>query len=317
MEVRAMIRADMDKQLERTGFSASKLLSMYGVSRSTFYGWTEDSISPQEQRRYNPATILPQEEQAVLEYRATHRNVGYRKLTHMMNDAEVAFLSESTVYSILSRHDLLGPFCAKGSDAEDEYRHKPKAVHEHWHTDLAYVKIKGVFYFLSMILDGYSRYILGWELLTDMTTLSVQDLFLRVRKQYPNGSPKLINDNGSCYISKDFKQLVSQLDIQQVFTRRNHPETNGKAERFMGTMRQEALRIHYPSSFKEAEQVIGDFVSIYNHKRLHAGIRFVRPVDMFTGRAQQVLDKRKVRLEAAKQARIQFNKQQKREAAYN
>ena len=172
----------------------------------------------------------------------------------MMNDAEAVFLTESDVYSILSRHDLLGPLAKPGSSAADEYRHKPTSVHEHWHTDLAYVKIRGIFYFLSMILDGYSRMILGWELLTDMTTKSVEDLFVRVREQYPEGKPKLINDNGSCYISKDFKALVSRLEIQQVFTRRNHPETNGKAERFFGSVRREALQLHYPVSFAEAER---------------------------------------------------------------
>lgn len=311
-----MIRSDIDRQLERTGLPIGKLLSMYGVSRSTFYGWNQTPDISLSERRYNPAAILPEEEQAVLTYRSLHRNVGYRKLTWMMHDEGIAFLSESAVYSILSKHNLLGPIVYKGSDASDEYRHKPTKVHEHWHTDLAYIKINGGFYFLSMILDGFSRYVLGWELLTDMTTLSVQELFQRVREQYPQGNPKLINDNGSCYTSKDFKALLSRLDIQQVFTRRNHPETNGKAERFFGSVRQEALRIHYPTSFHEAEHVVADFVTTYNHKRLHAGIEFVRTVDRFLGRHTQILEQRKVRLQAAKAARIHLNKQQKREAVY-
>ena len=165
-----------------------------------------------------------------------------------------------------------------------------------------------------MILDGYSRMILGWELLTDMTTRSVEDLFIRVRQQYPDCRPKLINDNGSCYISKDFKALVSRLEIQQVFTRRNHPETNGKAERFFGSIRREALQLYYPASFTEAEAIIGDFVSLYNNRRLHAGIKFVRPIDMFHGRQQYILEKRKLNLVAAKQARISYNKKQTKEA---
>ena len=146
-----------------------------------------------------------------------------------------------------------------------------------------------------------------------MTTKSVEDLFVRVREQYPEGKPKLINDNGSCYISKDFKALVSRLEIQQVFTRRNHPETNGKAERFFGSIRREALQLHYPVSFAEAEGVIRDFVSLYNNRRLHAGIKFVCPIDMFQGRQQQILDKRKLNLGAARQFRIKCNKQNRQE----
>jgi transposase InsO family protein len=147
-----------------------------------------------------------------------------------------------------------------------------------------------------------------------MTTISVQDLFVRVRQKYPDCKPRLINDNGSCYISKDFKGLVSSLEIQQVFTRRNHPETNGKIERLNGTVRQEALRLHYPTSFADAEDIIGNFVHFYNNKRLHAGIKFTTPVDVFHGRQQQVLDSRKNKLEAARLARININKKLKKEA---
>jgi transposase InsO family protein len=307
-----MIKSDIEIQYNRTEIAVSKLLSWYGLSRSTYYGWADEPIK--ESRRYNPASVLEDEELAVVNYRVKHRNVGYRKFTWMMNDAEIAFLSESAVYSILSKHDLLGVESYNGAGAEDEYSQKPKHVHDHWHTDLAYVKIKGVFYFLSMILDGYSRYILGWELLTDMTTMSVKELLVQVRAKYPGGTPKLINDNGSCYISKDFKSLVSSLDIQQVFTRRNHPETNGKIERLNGTVRQEALRLHYPTSFSDAEEVIGNFVHFYNNKRLHAGIRYTTPVDVFHGRQQQVLNSRKTKLEAAKLARININKRIRRDA---
>ena len=311
-EVRTMIKSDIEIQCKRTEITVSKLLSWYGLSSSTYYGWIDAPVK--ESKRYNPASVLEDEEQAVVNYRIKNRNVGYRKFTWMMNDAEIAFLSESAVYSILSKHNLLGVESYNGAGAEDEYRQKPHHVHDHWHTDLAYVKIKGVFYFLSMILDGYSRYILGWELLTDMTTMSVQELFLKVRAKYPDGRPKLINDNGSCYISKDFKSLVSNLEIQQVFTRRNHPETNGKIERLNGTVRQEALRLHYPTSFVDAEEVINNFVHFYNNKRLHAGIQYTTPADVFQGRQQQVLNSRKTKLEAAKLARININKRRRRDA---
>src|SRR4051812_14087142 len=80
-------------------------------------------------------------------------------------------------------------------------------------------------------------------------------------------------------ISRDFKSLVSRLGITSVHTRRNHPETNGKAERWVGVLRQEALRVTPPTSFAEAERVVGEFVDYYNRRRLHAGIRFLRPAD--------------------------------------
>lgn len=226
-----------------------------------------------------------------------------------MNDADVAALSEPSVYKVLSKHNLLGPWQNQNAQpAQKEYQHKPTRVHEHWHTDLAYVKIKGVFYFLIMLLDGYSRYVLAWDLMTDMQSRSVEDFIQRAREKFPQGHPKLIHDNGSQFISRDFKMLVSNLGIQQVFTRRNHPQTNGKSERLNGTIRQEALRIFCPGSFQEAWQVIDSFVHTYNHLRLHASIKYLRPADLFEGRAEQILQQRRTRLLAARAARTGINK---------
>lgn len=307
IEARERIRADVELQHERTGLAVARLLSMYGLSRSTFYGWSVQIPTPS--RRYNAASVLPEEEAAVVKFRQHHRDTGYRKFTWLMNDAGVAALSESAVYAVLSKHDLLGPWSARQSDAADEYRHKPSQVHEHWHTDIAYVKAAGVFYFLIMVLDGYSRFVLGWEFMTDMTSRSVEDFIQVVKERYPEAKPKLIHDNGSAFVSRDFKSLVSRLGITSVHTRRNHPETNGKAERWVGVVRQEALRVSPPSSFADAERVIGEFVDFYNQRRLHAGIRFLRPVDLFEGRGEEILTQRKARLEFARAARVVKNKQ--------
>lgn len=306
-ELQKRIISDIEHQVQRTKMTVSKLLELYDISRSTFYGWSgKGAITPA--KRINYLSVLPKEEAEVVQFRVKHREVGYRKLTWMMNDEGIAALSESAVYAVLKRNDLLGPVSPQGTPAEREYQHKPSKVHEHWHTDIAYIKISGVFYFLIMMLDGYSRYILDWELMSDMLGSSVEDFVQRVKEKLPNAKPKLIHDNGSQFISRDFKMLVSRLDIQQVFTRRNHPQTNGKIERLNGTIRQEALRPHCPQTFAEAWRVIRDFVLFYNEQRLHAGIKFLRPADLFNGIDAQILEQRKSRLAAAKAARLDFNK---------
>jgi putative transposase len=298
---------DVQLQTERTKMTLSRILSFYEISKGTFYGWSNCKPAIPVSRR-NVLKALPEEEQAVIEFRQRYRSTGYRKLTWMMNDAEVCALSESAVYSILKRHDLLAPPKPNNAETEKEYRHKPKAVHEHWHTDIAYIKVRGVFYFLIIVLDGYSRYILDWELMPDMLGSSVRAVIRRVRKKYPHFRPKLINDNGSQFISRDFKLMVSQLDIQQVFTRRNHPQTNGKAERLNGIVKQEAIRPASPVSFQDAHNVIADFVTVYNNQRLHTGIRFLRPADVFHRRDRLVLEQRTQRLHTARNQRIRMNK---------
>jgi len=85
-----------------------------------------------------------------------------------------------------------------------------------------------------------------------MTSRSVEDFLQRVREKYPVANPKLIHDNGSAFVSRDFQALVSRLGITSVHTRRNHPETNGTIERLNGTVRQEALRVTLPHPHRSA-----------------------------------------------------------------
>lgn len=310
--VRSLIVEDVDVQLKRTGIALVVLLKLYGISKSAYYSWFDaNGLKPEAtSKRERSDTITDEEEGAVIAFRKEHGSIGYRKLCWMMVDADVACMSETSVYNILSRHGLLyGWNRVDNGSTEKEYKHKPKYVHHHWHTDIAYIKIRNVFYFLIMLLDGYSRYLLDWELMTDMTGRSVEWFIQGAKEKYPHARPLLINDNGSQFISHDFKKLVTRLEIQQVFTRRNHPQTNGKIERMNGTVKNEALRPKSPKSYQEACEILNSYGYEYNHQRLHAGIKYLRPADMFFGREKTVLNERKQKLFTHRKLRIETNKQ--------
>jgi transposase InsO family protein len=254
------------------------------------------------------AAIRQNEIDAVLSYRNFHPDIGYRKFCWQMVDENIAYLPESKVYKILSMNNKLQGWNKSDKiNTKKEYEHKPQYVHHHWHTDIAYIKINGVFYFLIMMLDGYSRYMLGWELMTDMLSGSVELFVQKIKDKYPFAKPKLINDNGSQFISLEFKKLLQKLEIQQVFTRRNHPQTNGKIERLNGTVKQEAIRPNSPQSYQEAWDILNNYEYEYNFQRLHAGIGFLRPADMFFGRGQQILQERKEKIKNARKLRKQSN----------
>lgn len=303
--------ADIAVQQSRCDLRLNELLSLYGIKKSTFYDWQNTPpTTPEKPPVVSAASVRPDEIQAVLAYRDLHPDIGYRKFTWQMVDANIAFLSESKVYDILSAHNRLqGWNRVDNGETAKEYRHKPKHVHYHWHTDIAYIKVGGVFYFLIMMLDGYSRYLLDWELMTDMLGGSVENFVQRVKEKYPHARPRLINDNGSQFISHDFKRLLQKLEIQQIFTRRNHPQTNGKIERMNGTVKQEALRPGQPSDFQEAWEILNKYSYEYNHQRLHAGINFLRPADMFFGRSGLVLNERWEKIENARADRKLLNRE--------
>jgi transposase InsO family protein len=309
--LRGEIAADITRQQLRADQGLDKILRIYGIKRSTYYDWQKapTAVLPKKPIA-SAASPRPEEIKAVLTYRDLHPDIGYRKFTWQMVDGNIAFLSESKVYDILSEHNRLqGWNRVDNGETAKEYRHKPKHVHYHWHTDIAYVKVGGIFYFLIMMLDGYSRYLLDWELMTDMLGGSVESFVQRVKEKYPHARPRLINDNGSQFISHDFKRLLQKLEIQQIFTRRNHPQTNGKIERMNGSVKQEALRPGQPSDFQEAWEILNKYSYEYNHQRLHAGINFLRPADMFFGRGGLVLNERREKIENARADRKSLNKE--------
>jgi len=193
--------------------------------------------------------------------------------------------------------------------AAKEYRHKPKYVHHHWHTDIAYIKIGGNFYFLIMMLDGFSRYLLDWELMPDILGSSVEIFVARVKEKYPHAKPMLIHDNGSQFISLDFKSMCARLDIRQVRTRRNHPETNGKIERLNKTVKYEAIYPNAPQSYIEACNILEDYSYQHNHQRLHTSIQYLRPSDVFFGRGEKILLERNQKIETSKAERKKKNQE--------
>ena len=172
-----------------------------------------------------------------------------------------------------------------------------------------YIKIGEIWGFLIAILDGYSRYIVGWKLLPDISSKSVSLFIQEILDKNREISPKIIHDNGSQFISKEFREVISMANLIDIRTRRNHPETNGKLERWNGLLRQEALRKDYPVTFKEAESLIAKYVDYYNNERLHSSINYLRPVDYYKGNPEEILKEREDKLLRAKESRKIKNKE--------
>jgi putative transposase len=294
--------------IEWTSWKKKVVLEKFEISSSQISRWQQEKIG--KPSLINPYKILDEEVQKVIEYRTSdddNRNLGYRKFTWRMVDENIVFLTESAVYRILRYFKLLGKAFKEKDGALKEYKNKPLYVHHHWHTDIAYVILGGIHYYLIFMLDGYSRYLLSWELMTDMSKTSVDIFIQKTIDKYPKAEPMIIHDNGSQYISHEFKQILFENNCKDVPARLKHPETNGKAERFVGLVRSEALRPNSPSYYGEGKRVIENYVHDYNNNRYHAGIRFLKPVDVFNGRGEIILADRQRKLKEARRKRFQKN----------
>lgn len=220
-----------------------------------------------------------------------------------MLDDNVVAVSPSTVYRVLKKHGLLNRWNEKKSSQKNTGFTQPTRPHEHWHIDISYVKIRCNFYFLISVLDGYSRYIVHSELRSHMQEYDIQVVLQKAFEKYPREKPRIISDNGSQFIAKDFKVFLGNKELTHVRTSVRYPQSNGKIESFHKTIKKECVRKKSLLSIQDAKKIIGKYIDHYNNKRLHSGIYYLSPLDMLTGKRDQRLKERDEKLKAAKAMR--------------
>lgn len=260
--------------------------------------------------------LLPYEIEAIKKFCIENKDEfrGYRYLAWLMIDKDVAYASPATVYNIMKRNSLINKWNQSGTEHEKGFR-QPEKPNEQWHTDFAFVKISGVFYYFAAVLDGFSRKILVWDLFQDMTEFSVELLITKAKELYPDAIPRIIHDNGSQYTNDDLKKLLAQFGMADSKTRPYHPQSNGKIERFHRTLREEHVRRTPYISVSEAEIRMADWITFYNSERLNGAIFYLTPDEVFEGRMKERIAERKNKLHTANIKRQDFWKSQQKQIA--
>jgi transposase InsO family protein len=242
------------------------------------------------------------EKQAILDYERRYPLEGYRRLAFMMLDDDIAAASPSTVYRVLKDAGRIDPAPATQSKKGTGFQH-PLRPHEHWHTDVSYLNIAGTFYYLISVLDGYSRTIIHWDIRTSMTECDVEIVLERARQAFPEARPRVISDNGPQFIARDFKEFIRMAGMTHVRTSPYYPQSNGKQERWHGTLKRECIRPHVPLSLEDARRLVPQFVEHYNSTRLHSAVGYVAPLDKLIGLEKVIAADRDAKLEAARERR--------------
>jgi transposase InsO family protein len=301
LEARQRAEAEVMRLKELTGLLLEDLLRFAGISMRT---WREWQTRHGQETRHNNNTpknhhLTPEEIMAIVIYCSVHSLKGYRMLCWEMVDRDVAFVSPCSVYNVIKRHNL-GKKWAELEEAMKKGFDQPLSVHEQWHIDFSYIRIGGAFYYFLGILDGYSRRLLNWRLCRNMEGLNAEILVAETKEIYPEAkSPRLISDNGSQFISKDFKELMAYLELEHTFTSANHPQSNGKLERFHRTLKTEHVRRSAYLSYEDACIRIASWVAYYNGERLHSAVCYLTPDDVFYGRKEKRIAERKEKLHTA------------------
>jgi transposase InsO family protein len=289
---------------DKTGIKATIMIRWIGIHRSKYYDWFNRYGRVNEHNSWIPRDfwLTSHEKQAIIDYYHDNPLEGYRRLTYMMIDSDIVAASPSSVYRVLTNAGLLNRWNHKQSKKGTGFI-QPLKAHEHWHIDVSYINICGTFYYLCSILDGYSRYIVHWEIRESMKETDVEIILQRALEKFPDAKPRIISDNGPQFIAKDFREFIRISGMTHVKTSPYYPQSNGKLERYHRTIKGTCIRVKTPLSLADARRLASDFVDHYNNRRLHSAIGYITPKDKLAGLAKTILAQRESKLAAAREAR--------------
>ena len=303
MRYSASEKLEIIRLVEQSHLPVRRTLGQIGIPRSTFYRWYDqyqtggpealDDRSPRPDRVWN--RIPDDVRSRVVILALDEPELSPRELAVRFTDAERYFVSEASVYRLLKAHDLITSPAFITMKAADEFKNKTTAPNQLWQTDFTYLKVTGWgWFYLSTILDDFSRYIIAWKL---CTTMKAEDVANTLRLALTASGcdqarvihkPRLLSDNGSSYVSGDLAEWLVAQGIGHVRGAPNHPQTQGKIERWHRTLKNRILLENYylPG---DLEAHIGRFVEHYNHQRYHESLKNLTPADVYFGRGQTIL----------------------------
>ncbi len=288
--------------VEGSSLGVKRTLAELDVPRSTFYRWYQaysergpDALAEPDPRRRCFWNRIPQvERDQVVEIALAKPELTPRELAWHITDTHGSFISESSVYRILKDFDLVTSPAYRVLSAKDRFDQPTRHVHELWQTDFTYFKVVAWgWYYLLTVLDDYSRYIVAWRLFTGMSSGDVKAVLDQaieatgVEGVEVRHRPRLLSDNGPCFISKELGAYLAERSIAHTRSKPYHPMTQGKIERYHRTLKNVLLLQNHwlPGAL---EQEIERFVRYYNHERVHESLRNLTPADVYRGRERDI-----------------------------
>ncbi len=325
MRYPAFEKLEIIKIVEQSHLPVKRTLDMLGIPRTTFYGWYDryHSGGPEalEDKTSRPSRVwnrIPDEiRDRVVRLALDRSELSPRELAVLFTDTQNYFVSERSVHRLLKGRDLITSPGFIVTKAADSFKDKTTRPNELWQTDFTYLKVIGWgWFYLSTILDDFSRYIIAWQLCTTMKAEDVTDtLELALQASGCDEAmvvhrPRLLSDNGSSYIAGDLADWLAERGMEHIRGAPYHPQTQGKIERWHQTLKNRILLENYflPGDLKDQ---IEAFVDYYNHHRYHESLSNLTPADVYFGRGQKILLQR----ERIKQQTIETRRLHHRKSA--
>lgn len=295
-----------------------KTLKELGIAKSNFYRWYavyqeegfDGLLSKAHNRKHFWNKIPSNERERIVEFALEHEALSPRELATKYTDEKKRFISESSVYRILKSRGLITSPAWIVMSASDKFHNQTKRPNEMWQTDFTYLKVTGWgWYYLQTVLDDHSRYIVDWDLSLSMEEQDVERLIESAMLKEgidKKHAPKLLSDNGPCYIAGDLKDFLKERGVKHIHGQPLHPQTQGKIERWHRSMKNVVKLEHYyfPEELKRA---IAEYIEYYNTQRYHESLENLTPEAVYRGFGERILNERKLIKESTMRERKSRN----------
>ena len=306
MRYPASEKLEIIRLVEQSHLPVRRTLDNLGIAKTTFYRWYDRyrafGLAGLEDHNSRPRRIwnrVPNDvREQIVDLALEEPDLSPRELAVRFTDTKGYFVSEASVYRLLKAHDLITSPAFVVMKAADQFKHKTTAPNQLWQTDFTYLKVIGWgWFYLSTILDDFSRYIIAWKLCTTMKAEDVTDtLKLALKASGCDQAkivhkPRLLSDNGSSYIASGLAKWLDDRNMEHVRGAPYHPQTQGKIERWHQTLKNRILLENYflPG---DLEAQIETFVDHYNNRRYHESLGNVTPADAYFGRHAAIIERR-------------------------
>jgi transposase InsO family protein len=317
-------KTEVIRVVEQSHWPARRTLEKLGIPRSSFYRWYDryqrggpEALADRPSRPDRVWNRIPEAVRGqIIDLALGQPELSPRELAVRFTDEKKYFVSEASVYRLLKAQDLITSTAYVVIKAAEEFTDKTTAPNQLWQTDFTYLKIAGWgWYYLSTVLDDFSRYIVAWKLCATMKAHDVTatlDLALAASgldKMTIVHRPRLLSDNGASYVAEDLARWLDDRNMEHVRGAPYHPQTQGKIERWHQTLKNRILLENYYLP-RDLERQVAAFVEQYNHARYHESLDNLTPADVYFGRGERILlERERIKRQTIANRRLQHRLQ--------